>query len=77
MDREQKIREKAYSFWQAEGGIDGRHDDHWRQAEQDVDREGTTDATDAVTSPQPSTTAAGLISEPSIDTAGRARKPAE
>jgi hypothetical protein len=73
MDREQKIREKAYSLWQADGGIDGRHDDHWRQAEQDVAGEGTADATDAAVVPQPSTTAAELISKPSKDASGRAR----
>ena len=77
MDREQKIRERAYSLWQADGGIDGRHDDHWRQAEQEVDRDGTADATDAAAVPQPSTTAAELISEPSRDAAGRAGKPAK
>lgn len=35
-DREARIRERAYAIWQAQGGIDGRHTDHWLQAEQEL-----------------------------------------
>ena len=35
-DREARIRERAYAIWQAQGGIDGRHEDHWLQAEQEL-----------------------------------------
>jgi hypothetical protein len=36
IDREQRIREHAYSLWEAEGGIHGRHEDHWHQAEREI-----------------------------------------
>src|SRR5262249_54521278 len=32
MDREQRIRERAYHLWIEEGRPDGRQDEHWRQA---------------------------------------------
>jgi hypothetical protein len=32
----QKVRERAYALWQAEGMIEGRHLDHWRAAECEV-----------------------------------------
>src|SRR6218665_3776351 len=35
-DREARIRERAYAIWQAQGGIDGHHEDHWLQAEQEL-----------------------------------------
>jgi uncharacterized protein YjbJ (UPF0337 family) len=38
-DRESKIRERAYSIWQQEGSPAGRENDHWRQAENEVDAE--------------------------------------
>ncbi|WP_075293241.1 DUF2934 domain-containing protein [Pararhizobium arenae] len=36
-NREQRIRERAHSLWQSDGGIDGRHDEHWLQAEREID----------------------------------------
>lgn len=38
-DREHDIRERAYSRWQSEGQPDGRHEDHWRQAQEELDGE--------------------------------------
>ena len=35
-DRLQKIRQRAYEIWLAEGGAHGRHDDHWRRAESEL-----------------------------------------
>jgi hypothetical protein len=34
MDREQRIREIAYSLWAAEGYPKGHKERHWRMAEQ-------------------------------------------
>lgn len=36
-DRERKIRDRAYSLWEAEGSPSGRHDDHWHAAAREVD----------------------------------------
>ncbi|WP_455274219.1 DUF2934 domain-containing protein [Rhizobium herbae] len=41
MDREQLIKERAYSLWETEGNPDGRHEDHWVQAEQEIDGDNT------------------------------------
>ncbi|TNC72168.1 DUF2934 domain-containing protein [Rubellimicrobium roseum] len=38
-DREQRIRERAHALWQAEGQPEGRHEEHWRQAAAEIDRE--------------------------------------
>ena len=38
-EREWRIRERAYAIWQSEGCPEGRHQDHWRQACEAVDRE--------------------------------------
>ena len=36
--REQRIRERAHSLWEADGGIHGRHIHHWLQAEREIDK---------------------------------------
>ena len=36
-DRERLIKKRAYSLWETEGNPDGRHEDHWGQAEQEID----------------------------------------
>jgi hypothetical protein len=35
-DREEKIRQRAYSIWEAEGHPHGRADDHWHRAAREV-----------------------------------------
>ncbi|WP_082510043.1 MULTISPECIES: DUF2934 domain-containing protein [unclassified Rhizobium] len=35
-NREQRIRERAYSIWESEGGLHGRNEDHWFQAEKEL-----------------------------------------
>lgn len=35
-DRESLIKERAYSLWETDGNPDGRHEDHWRQAEREI-----------------------------------------
>lgn len=36
-DREQRIRERAYSIWESEGRREGDHTEHWHRASQEVD----------------------------------------
>jgi hypothetical protein len=31
-----KVRARAYDIWEREGRPDGRHDDHWRQAQHEL-----------------------------------------
>lgn len=35
--REQRIRERAYALWEAEGRQEGGHEDHWHRARQEVE----------------------------------------
>lgn len=37
-DREDRIRKRAYELWRQEGSPEGRPDDHWLQAEREIDR---------------------------------------
>jgi hypothetical protein len=34
--REQALRERAYAIWEEEGRPDGKHLDHWRRAEDEI-----------------------------------------
>jgi len=34
--REQAIRERAYAIWEEEGRPDGKHLEHWRRAEDEI-----------------------------------------
>jgi hypothetical protein len=36
MDPTEKIARRAYELWEAEGRPDGRHHEHWLQAEQEL-----------------------------------------
>ncbi|MGN8000164.1 DUF2934 domain-containing protein [Sphingomonas sp. 22176] len=38
-DREHKVRERAHAIWQREGEPHGRHDEHWHQANREIDEE--------------------------------------
>jgi len=40
LDREQAIRERAYSIWEEEGRPDGQHVSHWLRAETEIDSAG-------------------------------------
>jgi hypothetical protein len=35
-DREEQLRQRAYEIWEAEGRPEGRHKDHWHQAEREL-----------------------------------------
>ena len=36
VDVTEKIRLRAHSIWESEGAPDGRHEDHWFQAEREI-----------------------------------------
>ena len=36
-DKEQRIRVRAFEIWEGEGRHDGRAEDHWRQAEREIE----------------------------------------
>jgi len=38
-DRHERITERAYQIWVAEGRVHGRHDEHWRRAEHEIAEE--------------------------------------
>lgn len=44
-DRETQVREKAYQLWQDEGEPDGRDQEHWAAAEQQLGGGGGADPT--------------------------------
>jgi hypothetical protein len=35
-DREERIKERAYALWLAEGRAHGKHQDHWHRAEREI-----------------------------------------
>ena len=35
-DRESRIHKRAHELWEQEGRPEGRHDEHWRQASQEI-----------------------------------------
>ena len=37
-EREDRIRNRAYELWQRDGAPDGKPDDHWYQAEREIDQ---------------------------------------
>ncbi|WP_353859577.1 DUF2934 domain-containing protein [Azospirillum formosense] len=38
-DRAERVRRRAHDIWEREGRPEGRHDEHWAQAEAEVDDE--------------------------------------
>jgi hypothetical protein len=38
-DRLDKIRNRAYAIWLDEGRCEGRHQEHWNEAEREIDAE--------------------------------------
>ena len=35
-EREQRIRDRAYTIWEAEGSLDGKDLEHWLRAEAEI-----------------------------------------
>lgn len=52
--REDRIRERAHELWQREGSPEGREQDHWQQAEREIDAETTGEGETAGEPAQPS-----------------------
>ncbi len=40
-DREHRIRRHGHAIWERAGGPEGRHEEHWRQACEAIDRVGS------------------------------------
>ena len=40
MDRESRIRERAYALWEEAGRPEGEHDAHWTAAEREIEKGG-------------------------------------
>ena len=38
-DREQRIRARAHAIWEREGRPEGRENEHWRLASEEIERE--------------------------------------
>jgi hypothetical protein len=41
MDREERIKRRAHELWEHEGRPEGRQQEHWDQAVQEVESEGS------------------------------------
>lgn len=41
-ERQEKVRTRAYAIWESEGRPEGKHLDHWLQAEQEILTESST-----------------------------------
>jgi hypothetical protein len=39
-DREKDIRDRAHAIWEREGKPEGRHEEHWSQAEHEINHGG-------------------------------------
>jgi hypothetical protein len=46
VDRERKIRERAFAIWVNEEMADGRDREHWVEAEKQIDKEAAEDEID-------------------------------
>lgn len=53
-DRENRIHERAHAIWEQEGRPEGRHADHWIQAEQETGSAGQQPQENAGSAPAPS-----------------------
>ena len=50
-DREQRIRERAYSLWDGEGRPEGRADEFWERARALIEAEDDPDAPNMISPP--------------------------
>jgi hypothetical protein len=39
MPDEEELRERAYALWEKDGRPDGRHDDHWHRAHEELSQD--------------------------------------
>lgn len=71
MDREQRIRDRAYAIWQERGCPDGSDHQHWFDAEQEIAAE-----TASATAKKPAAGKAAPAEKPAVKAKSRARKAA-
>jgi hypothetical protein len=38
-EKQKRIEERAYLFWEAEGQLHGRHEEHWHRAARQIETE--------------------------------------
>ena len=63
-DREERIKERAYAIWLAEGRVHGKHHDHWHQAEREIAaEEGAGTAAGGAAARRPSRARAAALKE--------------
>ena len=48
--RLEKVRRRAYELWKRDGEAHGRHEDHWREAERQIEAEAQFVAEDSASS---------------------------
>lgn len=62
-DREDRIRARAHEIWQREGSPECHENDHWKEAEQELDAEntGAGSALSQDSAPQPSDPEKGVL----------------
>jgi hypothetical protein len=53
MNKERRIRERAYQIWESEGKPHGRDDKHWRRAETEVEQELAAPSSSSGSTPAP------------------------
>ena len=68
-DTEQRIRRRAYELWEQDGRRDGRAQDHWRQAELEVEQALKSLEAPAAEAPEPAARTVGKRAMPSSKTA--------
>jgi hypothetical protein len=73
-DRHERISERAYQIWIAEGRSQGRHDEHWQRAEREIAEEELRIA--AAMADRAAGTATGARRRPSASGAKKAATPA-
>ena len=39
-DNENRVKERAFSIWEVEGKPEGKHQEHWEQAEKELSKAG-------------------------------------
>ena len=76
-DKEQHIRLRAYHIWEREGRGEGRAEDHWREAESEVERELAQPAVQVVELQEPTKKKANGAGKPSAAKKAPLAKPSD
>src|SRR4051812_19175342 len=68
-DKERRIRTRAYEIWEREGRREGRAEDHWRQAELEIEQALKSPDAQAAKLPEQPAKTAGKRARPSAKAA--------